>query len=133
MPTMANITVKAANGATDVVYDQMSPAGGDGVWAIWRSAAIVAIAAAKPVLRLMSKWNGDRKVRRVEGQFEYPYTVLDSTTGVTSVRKVATFYFSAMVPMDIPSAILDEMAAQGSNLAASALIKSCVSSGYGPT
>lgn len=132
MPAMADITVKKADGTTDIVYGATNPSGGDGTWAYWRSAASAAIIKAKAVLQLMSKWNANQDVRRLQGKFVYPYAVTDTTTGVTSVVKNVSFEFTWQVPQDIPSTEITEAAHQGANLSAATLIKSCVASGFAP-
>lgn len=40
MPQMANITVKKADGTTDVVYTALTPAGGDNSPARWSANAL---------------------------------------------------------------------------------------------
>jgi hypothetical protein len=132
MPTMADIIVKKADTTTDITYSAINPSGGDGTWAFWRAAVTAAIQKAKATFGFMSKWNNAKDVRRLQGTFLYPYVVLDTTTGVTSVMKYISFDYTWQVPQDFPVGDMSEAAAQGSNLAASTLIKSCVASGFAP-
>jgi hypothetical protein len=133
MPTMAAITVKKADGTTDIIYNALNPSGGDDSAAFWRNTLGASpVVAGKPTLQLLSKWNAARDVRRVTGKFLYPYYTTDTTTGVTSVRKVISIEITAQIPQDCPSVDMQEAAAQGPNLFASTLIKSCFELGYAP-
>lgn len=131
MPTMADITVKKADGTTDAVYTALNPSGGDGTWAMWRyNTGGSPVQAGKPTFQTMSKWNAARDVRRIQGKYLFPYWVTDTTTGITSVRKFCSYDFTAQIPQDVPLQDMLETPAQGGNLFVSALIKSIISTGY---
>lgn len=132
MPTMANITVKAANGTTDVVFTGLNPSSGDNVPALWRAEALGANAAAKPVATLQSRWNGPKTARRVEFDFSYPQTSTDTTTGLTSVVNQIPMKLSAVIPMAVPDATVAEAVALATNLLASILVRDSLKSGFAP-
>jgi hypothetical protein len=127
---MANITVKANNGTTDVVFVAKSPSGGDGTAAVWRADAIGGIRQANPLLSVKSRYNTKGNARRVDFDFSYPYTVTDTTTGVISVKNRVPITLSAAIPLDVPEAVLLDAIAVGLNLAASALNKAMFQEGY---
>jgi hypothetical protein len=59
----------------------------------------------------------------------YPYAVVNSTTGITTVEKRVIFKLQADTEFDLPAAVMDEAASQGLNLFAHALTKSQVKEG----
>jgi hypothetical protein len=135
MPSMADITVKKNDGTTDIVYTGISPSAGNGVPAVWRSDSVGSTAGQRPELRL---WANDLASkpggRKMQTTYFYPYTVTDSTTSLVS--RVDTFEFRGewKIPAGvIPDAITAEAVSQLANLLASALVKSCVKSGYSAT
>lgn len=133
MPIMANITVKASNGTTDVVYTAIQGSGGDKSPSIWRNDAFGGTTGQRPELRVKSAPNGSNSNRKVDGSFTMPQLYTDSTTGLSKVATRANLSWNAAVPTDMSDAQLAEFAAQAGNLLASALIKSIHSSGYAAT
>lgn len=133
MPSMANITVKAANGTTDVVYTGVSPSSGDNVPAIWRNESAGTAAAFKPTLNLSFKDNGPKTARRMASEFKWPQTATDTTTGLTSVVNTGFITISGLFPKTMPQATVDEIVHQATNLFASTLYRDCLKSGYSAT
>lgn len=133
MPSIANITVKAANGTTDVVYTAKQPSSGDGVPAVWRAEASASAPALMPELRLLSRPASNGAVRHVRATFVFPQWATNSTTGVASVVTSAFGTLDVKVPRDMTSANANEVAAHFANLLASALIKQCLAEGYSAT
>lgn len=129
MPTMANITVKKADGTTDIVYSAIQPAGGDKSPAIWRPEAIGNVAGNRPVFKLSTNPTADGKARVVDWSLQYPETYTNTTTGVTSVRLSDKARGTFIISLDAVDATHTEMAAQAANLLKSALIQSCITSG----
>lgn len=132
MPSMANITVKKADGTTDQIWTAVQASGGDKSPAIWRNLTVGSAPAYNPELRMTSRPNQDGTVRRIDVVMTWPQTAV-GTDGVT--RKLNVFSFTpsgVVVPQGMDSTNLGEAAAQSSNLLASALIKSCLSSGFAP-
>lgn len=133
MPAMANITVKANNGTTDVVYTAMSPSSGDGVPAVWRNEAGGTATAFKTSLQLVSKFNGNKTARRLTATYFMPQTATDSTTSLTRVVNTVPVNFSIALPVEVPQTIIDEAVSQFANLLVSTLVKDSLKSGYAPT
>lgn len=133
MPSMANITVKAANGTTDVVYTAMAPSSGDGVPAVWRNEAGGSATAFKASFSLSSRYNGPKTARRLNGVFDLPQTATDTTTSLVSVINRIPVSFSIALPVSCPQSVIDEAVHQVTNLLASTLVRDALKSGYSPT
>ncbi len=133
MPSMANITVKKADGTTDVVYTQLTPSAGDKVPAQWRVESIGTVAGNRPTYSVTSRYTADKKARIVEGKLTYPETFTDSTTGIISVRNREVYSHSSIVHLDVADSVVAELAAQGANLQKSVLIQDVLKSGFAPT
>jgi len=131
---MASITVKKADGTTDIVYDQVSAASGTDA-AVWRQDT--GAAAGLPVglrsfFKLASKWNGPKTARQMIFEIVMPYAIQDSTTTLYSAKDRVVLTATITMPQAIPSANLNEVA-QALNLMSAALTKSAVQAGYAPT
>lgn len=133
MPSMANITVKKADGTTDVVFTALSPSAGDKVPAQWRVESIGSISGNRPTFNITTRSSQDKKARIVEGKFLYPETFTDSTTGLISVKNREMFSFSAILHANATDAVIAEVAAQAANLVKSALIQDVIKTGFAPT
>lgn len=132
MPTMANITVKASNGTTDVVYTAMSPSSGDTTSAVWRNEAAGAAAAFKPTFSMSTRNNGNRTGRRITAVYDYPQTVTD-VNGVVTIANRIPISVSILIPLTAPDTAVAEAVAQGTNLLVSTLIRDSMKSGYAPS
>jgi hypothetical protein len=133
MPTMANITVKAANNTTDVVYTGKSPSAGDTVPAIWRNETVGTAAQHMPEFRLAFRDSPNSQERRGRATYVYPQIATDTTTTLTSVVNKAMAGADFTLPKGMKMTDINEFAAQFGNLFASALIKACVAEGYSAT
>jgi len=132
---MASLTVKKADNTTDIVYDALSAAGGDGSPAVWRQdtggTAALPVGLRK-LFTMFTKWNGPKTARQANFSFTYPYVVQDSTTTLYTAKDKVVFSGIVTLPSAIPQATLDEAAAQFANLLATSLVRSAVASGYAP-
>jgi hypothetical protein len=127
------MTVKKNDGTTDVIYASSVGAAGDNP-AIWFAPALGATSSTRPELRVHSKpIPGFPNKRRLIGTFMYPYSVVNSTTGMTTVEKRVLFKLQTDTDYDIPSTSMYEAASQGLNLFAHALMKSMVKEGAAAT
>lgn len=134
MAAIADITVKKSDGTTDIVYAAKQPSSGDNVAAIWRSDANAApYAGLKPVVSLLSKWNGDKTVRRLVGQGKYNSYSTDSTTTISSKLGSIVLDLTASAPQSIPQADIDEAVDQLLNVFASTAFRTALKSGFAPT
>lgn len=131
MPQMANITVKKADGTTDVVFTSMTPSSGDGVAAQWRANGSGASAAVRAVATCSSKFNGAKTARRVDLTFNYPQ--VETVGGVETVVNRLPFVLSVPIPLSATDAAISEAVAQATNFFASALIRDSLKAGYSPS
>lgn len=133
MPSMANITVKKADGTTDIVYTALSPSAGDKVPAQWRVESIGTIAGNRPVFNVTTRGSQDKAARITEGKLVYPEVFTDSTTGIISVKNRELFSFSAITHLNASDSAIAELAAQAANLVKSTLMQDVLKTGYAPT
>lgn len=131
MPTMADITVKKADGTTNVTYSATTPAAGDKSPALWINNAVGTVLAARPRFTLVSASNGTRRARRLRTTFVWPKARTD-TAGNVTVAGGASGESSYLVPQDMTLTEIDEFVAQYSGLLHSALVQASVKSGYAP-
>lgn len=132
MATIADITVKKADGTTNVVWAALNGAAANSP-AQWRNTSATGSMGQQPLFSLSGKWNAKSDVRRLDGKITYPSVYTETTTSLTKVRSAPALTFSIAVPQDIATADLNEFAAQATNLLASALIQSSIKSGFAPT
>jgi hypothetical protein len=133
---MASITVKKADGTTDIVYDAVTASGGENSPAVWRQdtgAAAGLPVGLRSTFKLASKWNGPKTARQLTFEGVMPYAVQDTTTTLYSAKDRSVFTATFTLPQSIPAAQLNEAAAQILNLCAAALVKSSAQAGYAPT
>lgn len=131
MPQMANITVKKADGTTDVLYTAATPAAGDKSPAVWKNKTVGTTNAQNPTFTLMSADNGTRKARRFRSTFSWPKTRLDSGGNVI-VQGGASSESSHLIPQDMTPAEIAEYVSQFANMLSSALVKASLNDGYAP-
>lgn len=122
MSTAANITVKKNDGTTDVIYSVVEGRSGDNP-ARWLAPAVGATPVTQPELRVSSKLIKGTDKAKVIATYSYPYSVLNSTTGVTSVESREMFRLEFTGDRAVPQATRDEACSQGMNLLASASFK----------
>lgn len=136
MPTMANVTIKMADNATNIVYDALAGSGGDGAPAVWRQdtgAPAGLPVGFRPKFQMGTMWNGPKTARQEKFYFSYPYAVQDSTTTLYSSKDKVVFDGILTVPQGIPATAISEAVAQVTNLLGATLIKAAANAGYAPT
>jgi len=131
--TAADITVKKADGTTDILWSLLASSGGDNSPAVWRSGTASGTVGQKPTFQMSTRDNGNKTARRIDFSGKFPSVYTDSNTGQTEVRAVIPFSASFAVPSNISQTDMNEAAAQLLNLLASTLAKSAVSTGFAPT
>lgn len=133
MPNLGNITIKKADGTTDVLFTGVSPSAGDKSPAIFRSNSVGSSVLARPELRVTAQNNGTNTARRIKIDFSYPQ-VADSivSPGTRTVVGRANFSLTGIVPVAMDDEIVAEACTQVINLLASSLMRSVVLSGYAP-
>lgn len=133
MPNMADITIKKADGTTDITYSALTPSSGDKVPAQWRVEGLGTVAGNRPTLTVSSRYSQDRKARLVEGRVVLPETFTDSTTGIISVRNREMLSFNSVIHLDTSDSVISELAAQSANLLKSAIMQSVLKTGFAPS
>lgn len=132
MPAIANITVKKADGTTDIVYVAKTPASGDNTPAIWRAESVHATPIGQPELRFAARPNGNRTARTFNADYTYPKVYTDSNGQVLTTSRF-NVKVTGQKPDQMTLTEAQEAGAQFGNLMAAALIKSCVADGFAPT
>lgn len=136
MPSMASITVKKADGVTDIVFDALAASGGENSPAMWRQdtgAAAGLPVGLRSMVRMTTRWNGPKTARVAQIEMSFPYATQDSTTTLYSSRDQGRLSATVILPQGMPAAALNEFAYQAMNLMASTLFKSALAAGYAPT
>lgn len=131
MPNMADITVKKADGTTNITFTAVNPSGGDRSVALWRSNSVATYAAGKPSLQCSSKSSANGQQRLVNWKLIYPYSVTD-TNGITRVQSQMIASATITVPTIMPDTVVAEVAAEFGNLLASSLANSVNNTGFAP-
>lgn len=135
MPSMANITVKKADETTNITYDALTAAGGDGSKAVWRqdTGAVAGLPVGhRAVLEMRSVDNGPRSARRVEMVYKRPYSIQNSATTRYESNDTVVGSVSVTLPKEIPASEIAEAVHQMCNLIASTLVKDSLKAGYSP-
>lgn len=133
MSSIGNITVKATNGTTDVVYVAKTPSSGDSVPARWQADALGSANAFKPRLTMSARDNGPKTGRRIDLTYEWPYTYTDSTTSLVAVKSRAPATLSLLLPEEMPDAQVNEAVDQFFNLINHTSIRTAVKERFAPT
>lgn len=134
MPQITNITVKKADGVTDLVLTAVQPSAGDGVAARWRAEAGFPSPAVMPTITLSARANGAKTGRRVDIRVTYPHYYLDNTKGnLPVVMAVEPITVSWARPDLVPNANAREAAALTCNFLASQALREVIMSMYAPT
>lgn len=131
MAQASNITIKKADGTTDVTYTVQIASGGDKSPAIWQELTAGTAPVDRPTFKVDSAWNGAKTARRVHARMEFPYSVTNPD-GTTTVVNRCLYEANAVIPQNVPDTTAAEAVAQTANLLASALIKGSFATGYAP-
>lgn len=134
MSAIGNITVKATNGTTDVVYVAKTPSSGDGTPARWRADALGGASAFKPELKMTARDNGPKTARNVTLEYSWVQTYVDSTTGLTAVKAKAPATLTFILPNEMPDTTgVNEAVDQFFNLINSTSIRTAFKEAFAPT
>lgn len=131
MPQMANVTVKKADGTTDVVYTALTPSAGDTIPAKWRSDSASAVVANRPTQSMLSSDTARRDARKVVLRGKYP--VERTINGAAVQVGVIPLELSGVFGFQFTQAEIDEAVMQHINFCAANLPRDCFKSGYAPT
>lgn len=128
MPNISNLTVKKADGTTDVTYTALNPAGGDGIPAIFRSQTVGTAPAANPEVRVSSRSSKTGRVLRITAQYPKVQTI----SGVETVTTGAALTVEMQISSNQSATDSTEAAAQFVNILKTPLIQSCLNTGFPP-
>lgn len=130
MPNMANLTVKKADGTTDVVYTALAPSAGDKTSARWCLTAASTKANLRPTLECTSRYNNARTARNISFTLKYPEVA--SVAGVDTIIGTGIVTVQGVVPLQVSDSVLAETIAQAANLFKAALMQDSFKQGYAP-
>lgn len=128
MPQMVNITVKAADGVTQVVFTGIQPSAGDKVPAVWRDNAASTVPNNRPTFTVSGQYNGPRTARRMKGQVKIP--VLKTVDGQEVSEDAFVFEFNGVVLQKVEDSVTSEAVHRACNLFASSLFKQQLIEGF---
>lgn len=131
MPALANITVKKADGTTDVVYTATAGSAGDTSPAVFRNNTVGTTIAQRPMLLVKSSDNGTRTARRVRVDFSWPIVSSDAGGNVVVTGRMSG-EATVLIPQNQDAAVIAEQAVQFGNLIGSTLIKTSFNEGFAP-
>lgn len=131
MAQATNLTIKKADGTTDITYTVQIASGGDKSPCVWDSLSVSAVPNARPRFQVESTFNGAKTARRVNARFVYPYSITNAD-GTTTIVNQELGTVTWITPQDVPDSVAAEAAAQFGNLLGTALIKSVLATGYAP-
>lgn len=133
MPNMADITVKKADGTTDVVYVAATPSSGDKNAAIWTQNAYSGVQGFRPRLELATMNNGNGTTRQMRYRYSFPVVYTDSTTSLQKLLGSMVSEGVVHLPKDISTVEWKESFAQLGNLLSSSLLRQVAETGFSPT
>jgi hypothetical protein len=132
---MASLTVKKADETTNIVYDALTPAGGDGSEAVWRqdTGAVAAMPVGhRALLSMKTTNNGPRTARRCVITYVRPYSTQNTTTSKYESKDQVVARLEMTLPTAIPGSELSESVRQFLNCVNQTLIKQAAETGYAP-
>jgi hypothetical protein len=130
---MANITVKAADGTTDVVFTALTPAGADGSPAVWRYEDTAVPPSQRTRFEVSSRWNAPKDARKINTFLTSPILTATAVPTVFESKGNIQFRDSGMIyPQIASNATVAGSAALYANLLKSTLIQSVFTTGYAP-
>lgn len=132
MAAIANITVKKADGTTDVVYNAAAGSAGDKLPAVWTQDLYSGVQAHRPRFEMTTSDNGQKTMRRVQFKYRYPILVTDPVTGVESVTGFVGFEGSVFNPKGLTTTQWKEAFAQLGNLLCSVQVRAANETGFAP-
>lgn len=132
MPTMASITVKKADGTTDVVYTQLTGSAGDKSPAVWANKTVGTTPAEWPTFTLTSSGTTSGSARRLIPTFTWPTATVDAGGNKTITGSAYAGPNGILLPRNMPQSDINEVVHQYTNLCASTLFRDSLKEGYAP-
>lgn len=132
MSTIGNITVKKADGTTDVTYVAAVPSAGDKSPAVWTQDAASGVQAMRPRFEMKTQNNGSNTLRQAHFALKFPVGYTDPVTGVDTRLASIEFAGSLFCAKQLTTTQWAEAFAQLGNLLCSTLIRDSVTTGFAP-
>lgn len=132
MPTLANITVKKADGTTDIVWTGIVPSSGDKSPAVFKSLTVGTTPGVRPEFRATGESNAAGTVRRLKTSINWPSSVVDANGRPVVLDKCSGSSLFT-IAQNITDTEINEFVHQYANLLASALHKEMCKTGYAAT
>lgn len=134
MASIADITVKKADGTTNVTYVAATPSAGDKSPAVWTQNAFSGVQGLRPRFEMSTENNGSNTLRQVRFRFFYPSLYTDANTGLSKLNRSIEFNNGVLfLPKDITTTEWTEAWAQLGNLLVSTAVRDSIATGYAPT
>lgn len=135
MPNMASLVVKKADETTNITYDALTGAAGDGSSAVWRQDT--GAAAGMPIghratLSMKTVNNGPKTGRRALFEYKRPYSTQNTVTSKYEAADAVTGSVNILLPNAIPASEQSEAIRQFCNCLAATLVKQALEAGYAP-
>jgi len=130
MPTMANVTVKKADGVTDIVYTALTSSPGDNSPARWSAVAANQVAALRPTVEFFTRFNAKKDARHVSMITKVPEVV--TINSVDTINGTVLVTITAVTPLQVKDSTIAEAIAQSANLYKATLIQDSYKAGYAP-
>lgn len=127
---IADITVKKADGATNVVYTAITASAGDRSPALWRSNTSATLRGNRTTISMEAHSNGPGTARRVTVKFSAP--VVRTIESQEVVVGTVPLEFSGVIPNGLTDSEITEAVEQAVNLLASTLIRQSIAIAYAP-
>jgi hypothetical protein len=132
LAAIADITVKKADGTTDIIWSAVTGSGVDGTAALWRNNASAGFVGQRPTYTLTSRSNQAGTVRRLDGVITFPSVYTETSTSLTKEVGVMSIKFSVAVPQNLPNADIREFAAQATHVINDGMTYNAILTGYSP-
>lgn len=133
MPSMGDIVVKKADNTTNVTYVAASRSSGDKVPAIWTQDAFSGSVGLRPKLEILTQDNGQRTIRQMKVNFNFPSKYTDAVTGLDKSNGSIGFDGVVFLPKGLTTTEWNEAFSQLGNLLVSALVRQVAQTGYAPS
>lgn len=128
---MGNLTIKKADGTTDVTFTMIAASAGDSSPALYRSVTTGQAPNRQDSLEVAGRWNGSHDVRRTTQKLIRSYNVTDAN-GVEKQASKVVVEITVASPSNVPQSHVDEAVAQSANLYKHADIQAACKAGYAP-
>jgi hypothetical protein len=130
MTQIANLTIKKADGTTDVVWTGARPSGGDKSPAVYENRTVGTAPLHYPRMKVTSQASGNAgQARRTNIDFQWPFLVTDSL-GKKTIAKTLPIRVEAPIDQNIDLADITEAVHQFANLLDHADVKAQLIEGF---